>query len=99
MNIFDLDRSLTERYSHFARSFSEIRAPELRSQVEEIYEDKRYWPEPLITVNPRYKAGKSIAELADEGVLDPALEDIFAFGEERTPLTLHMHQQCLAPMF
>ena len=93
MDIFELDRSLTERYAHFARSFAEIRAPELRSQVEEIYDGKRYWPEPLITINPRYEAGKNVAELADDGVLDPALKDIFAFGKERTPITLHKHQQ------
>lgn len=54
MNIFELDRSLTERYAQFDRSFAEIRAPEIRSQVEEIYAGKRYWPEPLITINPRY---------------------------------------------
>jgi Lhr-like helicase len=93
MDIFQLDRSLTERYAHFARSFAEIRAPEIRAQVEEIYDGKRYWPEPLITINPRYEAAKNISDLANEGVLDPALKDIFASGQERTPLTLHKHQQ------
>ena len=93
MDIFDLDRSLTDRYAHFARSFAEIRAPEIRSQVQEIYDGKKYWPEPLITINPRYEAGKNISELAAKGVIDPALKDIFALGRERNPITLHKHQQ------
>lgn len=93
MNIFELDRSLTERYAQFARSFCEIRAPEIYEQVSAIYGEKRYWPEALVTINPRYEAGKNVQELVDDGVLDPALAEIFAFGRERTPITLHKHQQ------
>ncbi|TCU38646.1 hypothetical protein EV129_104250 [Rhizobium azibense] len=32
MDIFDLDQALIERYESFARSFSEIHAPEIRAQ-------------------------------------------------------------------
>jgi len=34
VDIFDLDQALIERYESFARSFSEIRAPEIRAQVD-----------------------------------------------------------------
>ena len=36
MNVFDLDRALVSDYSRFARSFTQIRAPDIRSQVEQI---------------------------------------------------------------
>ena len=37
MNVFDLDRSLVRDYARFARSFTQIRAPDIRQQVEAIY--------------------------------------------------------------
>jgi hypothetical protein len=36
VNVFDLDRALESDYSSFARSFTQIRAPNIRSQVEQI---------------------------------------------------------------
>ena len=93
MDIFKLDSALIKRYSSFARSFSDIRAPEIKNQVDEIYQQNRFWPDPLITLNPRYEAGKTVAELASDGVLDPALAKIFAFGQKRTPFRLHKHQE------
>ena len=93
MDIFKLDSALIERYSGFARSFSDIRAPEIKNQVDEIYQQNRFWPDPLITLNPRYEAGKTVGELANDGILDPALAKIFAFGPDRTPFRLHKHQE------
>jgi Lhr-like helicase len=93
VNVFELDKALIERYASFARSFSKIRAPEIEQQVSGLYEDGKFWPEPLITINPRFEKGRSIDRLAGEGVVDPALTSIFAFGAERTPITLHRHQE------
>ena len=93
MNIFELDRALVDRYAAFARSFSAIRAPEIAAQVSALYEAGKFWPDPLITINPHFEQGKAIDELASEGVLDPVLTDIFAFGNERTPIRLHRHQE------
>jgi hypothetical protein len=70
MEIFSLDAQLIQRYALFARSFSEIRAPELKAQIDDAYASGRFWPEPLITINPRFERGKSIQELCDAGLLD-----------------------------
>jgi len=93
VDVFELDRALVDRYATFARSFSAIKAPEIAAQVTALYRERRFWPDPLITINPRFEQGKLIGELAAEGVLDPALKDIFAFGSERSPLRLHRHQE------
>lgn len=94
MDIFDLDQALIERYESFARSFSEIRAPEVRAQVDAAYNEQRFWPEPLITINPRYEeADHSIDQLIAQDVLDPAISKIFATGPDRTPIKLHRHQE------
>ena len=93
MNIFDLDSSLVERYASFSRSFSRIRAQEIADKIDAVYDSGKFWPDPLITINPRFEKGGSIDKLVQEGVLDPALERIFAFGKERHPIMLHRHQE------
>lgn len=83
MDIFHLDQVLIERYGVFARSFSDIRAPE--KQVDAAYADQHIWHEPFITINPRFEAGASVDQLVAQGVLDPALDEIFAAGADRNP--------------
>jgi hypothetical protein len=69
VNVFDLDRALVRDYERFARSFTQIRAPDIRHQVEAIYATDRFWPDPLISINPRFERGASIRELAEAGTL------------------------------
>ena len=63
MDVFDLDRTLVADYASFARSFTQIRARDIRDQVDKIYESRRFWPEPLITVNPHFERGSSVEVL------------------------------------
>jgi len=93
MNVFELDEALVAQYAAFARSFSSIRASEISDQIAALYEQGKFWPDPLITINPRFEQGKTMSELAVEGVIDPALKNIFAFGDERIPIRLHRHQE------
>jgi len=37
MNVFDLDQALVNDYERFARSFTLIRASDIRQRVEELY--------------------------------------------------------------
>jgi len=93
LDIFELDRSLIDHYAKFARSFSSIRAPEVQRQIDEAYDRHRFWPPPLITINPRYEEGATIDRMISDKVLDPELRRIFAVGENREPIRLHRHQE------
>jgi ATP-dependent helicase YprA (DUF1998 family) len=93
LDIFELDRSLIDRYAKFARSFSIIQAPEIREQIDWAYDRHRFWPPPLITINPRYEEGASIDQLVSDQILDSELRRIFAMGEHRQPIRLHRHQE------
>lgn len=90
MNAFSFDRQLIDRYSSFSRSFTKIRSQDLASVVESEYNAGRFWPESLLSLNPRYKSGPSIDELVASGDLDEATGKIFRFGD--SPLRLHRHQ-------
>jgi DNA-binding transcriptional MerR regulator len=93
LDIFELDRSLIDRYAKFARSFSSIHSPEIQKQIDSAYDQNRFWPPPLITINPRYEEGASIDRLVSDRILDSELRRIFAIGEPREPIRLHRHQE------
>jgi ATP-dependent helicase YprA (DUF1998 family) len=90
VNVFDLDRSLVGDYERFARSFTQIRSPDIRARVEEIYTSGRFWPEPLISINPHFERGASITALVTDGSLRPETASVFRV--EGQPITLHRHQ-------
>jgi ATP-dependent helicase YprA (DUF1998 family) len=90
VNVFDLDRALVGDYERFARSFTQIRAPDIRSQVEQIYATNRFWPEPLISINPNFERGASVADLAADGSLHPDTARVFRVDGQ--PIRFHRHQ-------
>src|SRR5687768_5526106 len=77
MNVFDFRDQLINEYSSFSRSFSRIAAPDIRDEVERQYADGRYWPEPLVQINPNYQRKGTVQELAAEGVLHRACAELF----------------------
>jgi ATP-dependent helicase YprA (DUF1998 family) len=90
VNVFDLDRALVGDYERFARSFTQIRAPDILSQVERIYATNRFWPEPLISINPHFERGASVADLAADGSLHPDTARVFRVDGQ--PIRFHRHQ-------
>lgn len=64
MDVFSLREQLVSDYSSFARSFTHIHAPDLKREIDNIYASNRYWPDPLVQINPRYKPGAHTSELA-----------------------------------
>ena len=53
-NVFSFRDRLIAEYSSFSRSFTRIAADDIRRVVEQEYAARRYWPEPLIQINPNY---------------------------------------------
>lgn len=90
MKAFEFDSRLIESYASFSRSFTRIRATDLVDAVEAEYSAGRFWPDSLLSLNPRYKSGPTIQSLVASGDLDEATGQIFRFGSK--PLTLHRHQ-------
>ena len=91
LDVFALRDSVVEEYKRFATSFTIIHAPDIRGQVEAIYAGNRYWPEPLIQINPSYKRSTDVGTLVADGVIDPGCADIFRADDE--PLSLYEHQK------
>ena len=77
MNVFDLDRAMIDEYAAFSRSFTKIRAQDIRDQIDAAYATRKYWPEPILQINPHYKRDKSVSDLVREGVLHPGCNVVF----------------------
>ena len=95
-DVFQFRDKLIQEYARFSRSFVQIAAPDIRNKVEEEYANGRYWPEPLVQINPHYQRSGTIRELVDAGTLHPGCLGIFQTGKTEgtpTPLSLYTHQK------
>ncbi len=92
MDVFSLRDTVVGEYKQFATSFTTIFAEDIRTQVDAIYANDRYWPDPLIQINPSFAAGAAVDALVAEGMLHYACADIFR-GSDGDPLRLHLHQK------
>jgi ATP-dependent helicase YprA (DUF1998 family) len=91
MDAFALRDRIVDEYRSFATSFTSIFAQDIRRQVDAIYADGRFWPEPLIQINPSYRRSKNVGQLVESGMLQPGCAEIFRADGE--PLTLYKHQE------
>ena len=63
MDVFSFRDRVVEDYGQFSRSFTQIKAPDLRDFVDGRYGAGEYWPSPLIQLNPSFVGGGSIGAL------------------------------------
>ena len=90
MKAFEFDHRLINTYASFSRSFSAIRSADLKSEIDRQYDAGRFWPDALLSLNPRYLQGPTVDDLVASGDLDEATGKIFRFGQ--APLRFHRHQ-------
>ena len=96
MDVFAFREELVSEYERFSRSFTNIQAEDILQAVNEAYAGGRFWPAPLIQLNPNFVPGGSIDDLVSKGMLDPECAKVFrlkkgddTFGKR---LVLHQHQ-------
>ena len=96
MDVFAFREELVSEYERFSRSFTTILAEDIRQAVDKAYAGGRFWPAPLIQLNPNFVPGGYIDDLVSDGTLDEECAKIFRIKNVRntfgTPLRLHKHQ-------
>lgn len=90
MKAFEFDHNLIDSYARFSRSFSTIRAVDIAAEVERQYDQGRFWPDALLSLNPRFLSGPTVDDLVASRDLDEATAQIFRFGAN--PIRFHRHQ-------
>lgn len=96
MDVFELRDNIVDDYEQFSRSFTQIRAADVKDFIDRTYAAGQFWPAPLIQLNPNFVAGGKVEDLVEEGLLAAECAKIFraktpedTFGK---PMTLHQHQ-------
>lgn len=96
MDVFRFRDQLIADYERFSRSFTKIRASDIKQYVDEIYAHGRFWPAPMIQINPNFVSGGSVDDLVAAGLLDPECARIFRIKSKKDPygkpMTLYAHQ-------
>ena len=97
MDVFEFRDKLVGDYRDFTRSFIQPKAEDISTFLDSEYDGGRYWPSPLIQINPSYVTTGTVDSLASEGILTPVTANIFRFGKCATstgvPATLYKHQR------
>ena len=96
MDVFQFREHLVGEYAEFSRSFTLQRSDDIREFVDREYASQRYWPEPLIQINPTYRSGGTVDEWVAGGQLSSECSAIFRLGKSASSagvtLPLHQHQ-------
>jgi superfamily II DNA/RNA helicase len=97
MDVFEFRDRLVSEYERFTRSFIRIRAADIKTHVDDEYAAGRFWPAPMVQLNPAFIPGGDIGQLVAEGLLHPECERIFRVGKTvdgapGKPILLHKHQ-------
>lgn len=96
MDVFEFREHLVREYEQFTRSFTRIQSDDIRAFVDHEYDSQRYWPEPLIQINPNYRFGGTVDEFVQAGQLSEECSVIFRLGKSPSSagvtLALHRHQ-------
>lgn len=58
MDVFVFRNELVADYERFSRSFTTIRADDIRQTVDTAYAGGRFWPAPMIQLNPSFVKGR-----------------------------------------
>jgi len=97
MDVFEFREKLISDYSGFTRSFTRIKADDIKDFIGKEYASQKYWPAPLVQVNPSFRLGHTVEELGRAGILHAECARIFRHGKSTTSagysLQLFKHQE------
>jgi len=98
VDVFQLRDSVIDDYQGFIQGFLHIRDKRIRDVVEQTLADGLLWPEPWLSLNPKFTVSGTVEGLVTSGLLDPECARVFRLGKEADPsgtgsvLSLYRHQ-------
>jgi superfamily II DNA/RNA helicase/very-short-patch-repair endonuclease len=96
VNIFNLRDTTIDDYRDFIRGFVNIRDARVLQEVDSALDEGRLWPEPWLSLNPKFEPGGTISDLVTSGILHSECDRIFRHKTDNddpgTHLNLYRHQ-------
>ncbi|NVM22775.1 MAG: DEAD/DEAH box helicase, partial [Desulfobacterales bacterium] len=88
MDVFRLRDSVVDEYRQYVESFVRVLDPRINQFVREQLEAGELWPDAVLQLNPAFVMDKTLAVLADEGII--TRETAHFFGQN---IQLYRHQR------
>ncbi len=82
MDVFQLRDSVIGDYQRFIQGFLYIRDERVREEVEKTLADGLLWPEPWLSLNPKFTSGGTVDDLVSSGLLHGECSRVFRFGKD-----------------
>lgn len=96
MDVFRLRDTVISEYQGFVSGFLNVRDERVKKEVQTALDSGHLWPDPYLSLNPKFESGGQMDELARAGLVDPKTAEIFRVKSERHELgpyfNLHRHQ-------
>ena len=97
MDVFQFRECLIGDYESFTRSFTKPKADDIKTYLQDRYDEGVFWPAPLVQLNPSFVSGGSVEQLVEEQLLHKECARIFRAGKTSSEfgvtLRLHKHQE------
>jgi superfamily II DNA/RNA helicase/very-short-patch-repair endonuclease len=97
VDVFEFRRCIIEDYERFSRSFTHVQAEDISQFLDAEYRAEKFWPAPLVQLNPNFVPGGTIEDLVDQGLLHEECRKIFRTGKTSgdigKAMRLHKHQE------
>jgi len=97
MQIFQFRDDVVGDYAEYIKSFINVADPRIKQKVQESLVAGLLWRDPLVQLNPTFKAGTPVDELVFKEVIHSECERIFRRDKRQVsgglPLNLHLHQE------
>ncbi|NJL65633.1 MAG: DEAD/DEAH box helicase [Methylacidiphilales bacterium] len=92
LDIFRFRNEVIGDYRQYIESFLKIRNQKVKEFVDKELDKGQLWTDPLVQLNPKYKAGATVRELVKQNILHQDSEKYFCTKEGK-PFTFHYHQK------
>ncbi|MBE9013034.1 DEAD/DEAH box helicase, partial [Pseudanabaenaceae cyanobacterium LEGE 13415] len=91
LDVFKLRDEVIQDYRSYIEGFLRIRDSRVKEFVSRSLDQGQLWTDPLLQLNPSYKPGATVTELAQRKVLHPNC--IQYFSKDGNPFRFHYHQE------
>lgn len=95
VDVFDLRDTTIGEYGDFIRGFLQIKDSRIREEVDQALDAGLLWPEPWLSLNPKFTLGGRVDDLVSNRLLHPECSKIFRIKRDDgtdQDLPLHRHQ-------
>lgn len=93
MDVFRLRETVIATYAEYIQSFLRIKDTRIAGQVQDNLVAGRYWPDPLVGINPSSEPGEAVDAPVQRGVLFEGCQRIFRRNKDKNAFGFYLDME------